>query len=79
MTKKELEQIYYLTREINMWQRELDSLINKSQALSPVMTGMPEGKGTTGDILGNTASHAADLSQKIQNKKAELEKLSSMC
>ena len=56
-----------------MWQRELDSLINKSQALSPVMTGMPEGKGTTGDRVGNTASRAADLSQKIQNKKAELE------
>lgn len=75
MTKKELEQIYYLTREINMWQKELDNLVNKSKVSSPELTGLPEGKGTTGDRVGNTASRIADLSQKIRDKKAELELL----
>ena len=73
MTKKELEQIYYITREINMWQRELDSLKTKSKVSSPVLTGMPEGKGTTGDRVGNSATRIAYLEQKITDKKAELE------
>ena len=73
MTKKELEQIYYITREINMWQRELDSLKTKSKVSSPVLTGMPEGKGTTGDRVGNSATRIAYLEQKIKDKKAELE------
>ena len=71
--KKELEQIYYITREINMWQRELDSLKTKSKVSSPVLTGMPEGKGTTGDRVGNSATRIAYLEQKIKDKKAELE------
>lgn len=73
MTKKELEQIYYITREINMWQRELDSLKNKSKVSSPVLTGMPEGKGITGDRVGNNATRIAYLEQKIKDKKSELE------
>lgn len=73
MTKKELEQIYYITREINMWQRELDSLKTKSKVSSPALTGMPEGKGTTGDRVGNNATRIAYLEQKIKDKKSELE------
>ena len=69
VTKKELEQIYYITREINMWQRELDSLKTKSKVSSPVLTGMPEGKGTTGDRVGNSATRIAYLEQKIKDKK----------
>lgn len=73
VTKKELEQIYYITREINMWQRELDSLKTKSKVSSPALTGMPEGKGTTGDRVGNNATRIAYLEQKIKDKKSELE------
>lgn len=73
MTKKELEQIYYITREINMWQRELDSLKTKSKVSSPALTGMPEGKGTTGDRVGNNATRIVYLEQKIKDKKSELE------
>ena len=73
MTKKELEQIYYITREINMWQWELDSLKTKSKVSSPALTGMPEGKGTTGDRVGNNATRIAYLEQKIKDKKSELE------
>lgn len=73
VTEKDLKQIYYITREINMWQRELDSLKNKSKVSSPVLTGMPEGKGTTGDRVGNSATRIAYLEQKIKDKKAELE------
>ena len=73
MTKKELEQIYYITREINMWQRELDSLKTKSKVSSPALTGMPEGKGTTGDRVGNNATRIAYLEQKIKDKKSDLE------
>lgn len=43
MTKEELQQIFYINREIRMWQRELDKLRCKSLVRSPVISDMPRG------------------------------------
>lgn len=43
MTKHELKQIYYIDREIRMWQQKLEELNNKSRIGAPRLTGMPNG------------------------------------
>lgn len=43
LTKEELRQIYYINREIIMWQRELDRLKCTSLVRSPIISDMPRG------------------------------------
>lgn len=47
MTKKECNQLYYINREIKMWEKELARIRNKSYVNSPKVTGMPIGTGTS--------------------------------
>lgn len=56
ITKKELKQIYYINREIEMWQRELDKLRCKSLVGSPSFSGMPRG-----GIAHGVAEYATDV------------------
>lgn len=42
MTTQELSQIYWLNKEIIMWQQELDRLENQSKAKGPEITDMPQ-------------------------------------
>lgn len=41
MTKEELKEIYYINKEIKMWQRELDAVECKSLVKGQSITGMP--------------------------------------
>lgn len=43
ITKEELEKIYYINKEIIMWQRELDKLKCASLVKSPIISDMPRG------------------------------------
>ncbi len=43
LTKEELREIYYINREIVMWQRELDRLKCTSLVKSPTISDMPRG------------------------------------
>lgn len=43
LTKEELRQIYYINREIIMWQRELDRLKCTSLVKSPIISDRPRG------------------------------------
>lgn len=45
MTKKELNQIYYIKKEIKMWQKKLNEIKNKSIVGTPPLTGTPSGTG----------------------------------
>ena len=54
MTREELKQIYYINKEIKMWQRELDRLQCKSLIGSQSLDGMPKGSGTS-DKVANLA------------------------
>ncbi len=70
MTKEELEQVYYLDRELKMWERELSELRAQSLVRSPSMSGV-HSEGIY-DKVGERAQKAADLEARINAKKDEL-------
>ena len=72
MTKEELRQIYYLNREVKMWQDELDRMQRQSIVMSPRLTGTPRGSGLHDPVAG-TAVAAADIEAIIRGKLAEIQ------
>lgn len=72
MTKEELKQIYYLNKEIKMWQKELEKLQCRSLVKGQEITGMPFGTGTS-DKVGNLATEIADIETIIRGKLAEIQ------
>lgn len=67
MTLRELSQLYYLNREIEMDQRRLQELEAKVLPGAQVITGMPHGSGVT-DIVGRYGAEIADLRGIIEAK-----------
>lgn len=67
MTIRELSQLYYLNREIDMDRRRLEELEVKMQPGAQVLTGMPRGNKTS-DRTGNYAAEIADLRGIIEAK-----------
>lgn len=65
MTKEELNQIYYLEKEIKMWRKALNRLQSRSLLPSQEITGMPFGTGTS-DKVGNHATTEVDIENKIK-------------
>jgi hypothetical protein len=65
MDKKELNQIYYLEKEIDMWRKALNRLQSRSLVPSQEVTGMPFGSGTS-DKVGNLAVSEVDITNKIE-------------
>ncbi len=64
MTKHDLKQIYYIDREIKMWQRKLDEMNNKSYVGTPKLTGTPNGTVVQNKVEAD-AIERAELSAKI--------------
>lgn len=69
MTKKELYQIYYINKEIEMWQRELEEIYNLQ---SPKVDGLPHSKKVR-DITGEKAIKAAQIQAIIEGLLVELQ------
>ncbi len=67
MTLKELSQLYYLNREIEMDLRRLRALEARALPRAQALTGMPHGNGTA-DIVGDCAAEIADLRGIIEAK-----------
>lgn len=67
MTLKELSQLYYLNREIEMDQRRLRELEARALPGAQIITGMPHGSGVA-DIVGRYAAEIADLRGIIEAK-----------
>lgn len=67
MTLKELSQLYYLNREIEMDQQRLWELEARALPGAQVITGMPHGSGVA-DIVGRYAAEIADLRGIIEAK-----------
>ena len=65
MTKEELNQIYYLEKEIEVWRKALNRLQSRSLLPSQEITGMPFGTGTS-DKVGNHAVTEVDIIDKIE-------------
>jgi hypothetical protein len=72
LTKEELKQIYYLNKEVKMWQKELEKLQCRSLVKGQEITGMPFGTGTS-DKVGNMATEMADIEAIIRGKLAEIQ------
>jgi hypothetical protein len=69
MTRKELSQIYYINKEIEMWERELE---NVTSLQSPKLDGLPRGS-ETGDSTASKALQAAQISEIISGLLAKLQ------
>lgn len=69
MTVKEMFQLYYLNREIEHLQRQLEELECLAEGTTQVITGMPHGSGAS-DKVGRYAVRIADLRSMIDNRKA---------
>ena len=65
MDKKELNQIYYLEKEIDMWRKALSRIQSRSLLPSQEITGMPFGSGIS-DKVGNLAASEVDITNKIE-------------
>ena len=73
MTRKELEQIYYLNKELHMWERELERQRGKSLIQSPMPSAV-HGSGVS-DKVGSLAEKRVDLERLVQDKQAEIQRL----
>lgn len=70
MTTKELSQLYYLNREIEMDERRLNELEMKSTSISCNMSGMPSGGGPSRKIE-NLVAEIVDLKTIIAAKQLQ--------
>ena len=73
MTKPELEQIYYLNRELKMWETELERVRCKSLVGSP-LPGNPHGSGVS-DKVADRAERIIELENRIIAKRDEIQRL----
>lgn len=71
MTRDELEQIYYLNRELRVLERELERICGQSLIQSP-LPNASHGSGIS-DKVGRLAERCVDLEQLIREKKAEIQ------
>lgn len=67
MTLKELSQLYYLNREIEMDKKRLLELEAEAVSISPSLSGMPRSPGVS-DKVGRYAAEIADLKGIIEAK-----------
>ena len=72
MTKQELTQLFYLNKEVQMWQDELSRMRGKSLIGSPSFTGAQE-RGDISDRTDNLAASVADTEAIIQGKLVEIQ------
>lgn len=73
MTKPELEQIYYLNRELKMWETELERVRCKSLVGSP-LPGNSHGNGVS-DKVADRAERIIELENRIIAKRDEIQRL----
>lgn len=73
MTRTDLEQIYFLHRELQMWGRELERIRGRSLVQSP-QPGASHGTGTS-DKVADRARKTADLERLIAAKRDEIQEL----
>ena len=72
MSKEELSQIYYLNREIKIWQQELERLECQSLLKGQQLSGMPSGNSTS-DKTGDLAIKKTDIQLVIEGKLKEIQ------
>lgn len=66
MTRKDLSRIYYLDRELKMWQQELAELEGKLGVGSPSLSGMPSAQGRPSSPTERQGMALADCKTQIE-------------
>ena len=74
LTKKELNQIYYITKEIKMWRKKLNEIKNKSIVGTPPLTGTPSGKGGTKNKIEKNVLNQVEIEETIKDLLQKLER-----
>lgn len=73
MTKHDLDQIYYLTHELSLWEKELERIRNSSLTSSP-LPGMT-GRSGVSDKVGCRGERVVDLEKRIRERRDEILRL----
>lgn len=74
MTRRELEQLYFINKEIRMWEHELERIREECAAKSKQLTGMPfANTNETSDPTADLAVKMTDVEMVVLGKKKELE------
>lgn len=74
MTRDDLSQIYFINKEIKMWEQELEKAKVKAEVKVKVLTGMPfANTNETSDPTFDSAAHINDIEMIILGKRKELE------
>lgn len=73
MTEKELKQIYYLNRELKMWQQKKEEYLCKSLITGQQLSGMPKAAGC-GDKTGDYATDIAEIDRVIEGRLVEIQR-----
>ena len=73
MTTQELSQLYWLNKEIVMWQQELERLENQSKAKGPEITDVPQHGSSTGNKVENQALRPEIIREEILELKQKAE------
>lgn len=74
MTRKEVSQLYYLTKELAMWQEKYKELENSIRVSAPATDSDGiRASGTNSDKVGNLAVDIADTKKIIEGKIAEIQ------
>lgn len=73
MKKQDLEQIYYLSRELKMWERELQTLRGKSLTGSPLSGSGSSPLGSHSDKVADRAERIISLEERVNAKKSEIQ------
>ena len=72
MTRKELSQIYYLSKELKMWKEESQKLQDRIESTGKWLDGMPRGSDIS-DKVGNLAAALADARTMVVVKELEIQ------
>ena len=74
MTKQELTQIYWLNKEVVMWQQKLERLESQSLIKGQQITGMPSGGSRTTSKVEERAIRLEEIKERIQAMKDKAER-----
>lgn len=73
MTKEELKEIFFINRELNMWEKELEKLQTQSLAINQQITGMPKGNGGKSDRVAELAVTICEIEEIVEGKMIEIQ------
>lgn len=73
MTKEELTSVYYIKKEIKMWEEQLELIESKAEGKAMQITGLPFTQGTgSSDQMADLAIKAVSVRELIEAKKRKL-------